>query len=1080
MTAFPLPSSLLRQQEQFLPVFVLKEFRASEIPDRLTKANVFWLRGRAALEAFSPKDFTSEGQNFGRGRDHWRKWAKSDQGQAIADGCWIAWGTTLNGQPGGTAYAKPLNPRQEKEFKGFGSPTKIKFVKYETKLGEKATPVLPWVTWQDGLNIARNCRLEERYKERFHCAGLSFESISDLESIDSEFWSWYSSFNGPFAVVEGLKKALSLIGHGVAAIAVRGITQWHKKGSNELHDEIAHFATPGRTIHIVFDQDDRPKTQRDVRTQALQLGAVLESRGCKILVPTWEFGLGKGVDDALHKQGENAQQWLDGLLKAAQTLAQYRRDDRINRALKVIEELNQLSYPVERATEGQYLPELPASQQGAMHVLSASMNSGKTYRIGRDWVKPAITQGWNILVLCPLNSLGEQTAADWGLPHIHKYGTSATEQQALWADVSHSHGIVMCPDSLHRIPEWFWSRPVLLVLDEANQVIEHIAQGDTLKSRWADILERFAQAAQHAIKTGAIVASEDGLANRSVNFIEATSGATVVRVFTHHKQGIPWNCTGYSGQASGFRARFLDAVKARTRALFVCTSQAEGKRVEKAIAKETPNCKVVRIDSETNQGGLFSSFFENPDTWLKNHQPDILILSPSAKSGISIEGRVAVEDAYFSEVWGYFPTLATDTHMQLLGRYRPSVPRHVFCPDFALTSGDESLLYPRAIKRRLHSNGAEIAGVYGVDELLTAEDERAALLATIETAVLNYLAQAKAVAGAQKQMLNASLVNRLEQAGHRVTSVRLLKNAPTVDLWKQIQEEIWREDAAAISTAEVRPEHTPEWARKALDSLECSLETRILAQKVLWRDEFPGVDFDDAQECYEALCRDYGAMRRGVVLQAKAENLDAAKEFDRAATEAILKGNLRALHRLPKGYARAMLIAKTGILELLDGSPYSNTDPRAIAVKAAALKWASEISYWLRLQVKASQTPVEIVNKLLKKLDLAAVAIARPGPRGSDRERTYQVSGLDNPIRLRLLEALRRKLSESVSTICNRESPDLQIVDTDQEPPTELAQWLTQESLSDVRSWWEAADTPQMQAEIRRMVPPQALRRAIA
>jgi len=61
----------------------------------------------------------------------------------------------------------------------------------------------------------------------------------------------------------------------------------------------------------------------------------------------------------------------------------------------------------------------------------------------------------------------------------------------------------------------------------------------------------------------------------------------------------------------------------------------------------------VRIDSETNEQGKFKGFFETPDRWLETNQPNILILSPSAKSGVSIEGGVSVEDAYFDSIWGY-------------------------------------------------------------------------------------------------------------------------------------------------------------------------------------------------------------------------------------------------------------------------------------------------------------------------------------------------------------------------------------------------------------------------------------------
>jgi hypothetical protein len=137
----------------------------------------------------------------------------------------------------------------------------------------------------------------------------------------------------------------------------------------------------------------------------------------------------------LFAQGATAQAWFQDRLTNALTLAAFRHDERLTRALAVIKQLNQLSYPVERATTGEYLPELPALEQGALHVLPASMNAGKTTRIGQDWVQRAIAQGWNVLVLSPLNSLGQQTANDWSLPHIHTYGTNADQQQALGADV---------------------------------------------------------------------------------------------------------------------------------------------------------------------------------------------------------------------------------------------------------------------------------------------------------------------------------------------------------------------------------------------------------------------------------------------------------------------------------------------------------------------------------------------------------------------------------------------------------------------------------------------------------------------
>lgn len=997
-----------------------EEFRSSAIPDPLTQINVEWVEGDLVVEILA-EDAIAKAQKVSN--------YITNPGQRILDryefaklGGWIAYGTTLDGGQGAVAYFKAKNPRIDFE--------KRKPIKYETPAGCEALPILSWV------DDATAQTIYQRY---------------GVEPLEGEaFWQTVKRHNLPVAVVEGLKKALALIAHGIPAIALRGITCWHKKGSLELHEALAHFATSGRTIYIVFDQDEKPKTQRDVRTQALKLGAVLEASGCKVIVPCWSSSEGKGIDDALFAKGKNAaQKWLDELLKNSSSLNGYKRNGRIAAALDEIARLNQLSYPAERGTEGEYLPDLPELQQGAIHVVSASMNSGKTHRIGRDWVKEAITLGWNVLVLSPLNSLGQQTAQDWELPHIHHFGTSVEQQKALWATVSAAHGLVCCPDSLHRLPKWFFDRPLLLVLDEGNQVIDHICQGNTLGSRWSDVLEQFTKISRHAIRTGAIALSEDGLPDRAVDLVKSLSEAETVRVFKHRKQGIPWNCRLFQGQASGYRARLLQSVKAGQRILIVTSSQREAKRLERAIAQVSPGSKVIRIDSETNEGGVFNAFFDSPDTWLEANQPDVLILSPSAKSGVSIQGNVSAENAYFSEVWGYFPALATDTHMQLLGRYRPSVPRFIYCPPFILGSGDEGLLNPRAIQRRLQLNGKALAGIYGLSKVLEANDQRDESTLTVEEAVMIYLAAATAVAGCQKSIAFDALMNRLEQAGHQVTVEKVGKDKETADHWKAIQVEIWRKDAAAIAGSVINSsEHTPDWARKTLNSLEASLESRILARKVLWREEFPGVDFDDTEDCYQALCQNYGSMVRGVQLQARAENLEASKESDRAATEFILQGKIRAFHRLPKSYVRSLLIAKTGVLALLDGEQYSNSDPRAIAVKREALKWANEIRYCFRLDIKPEQTPVEIAHKLLRKLGLeinrddrpgAVQMIARPGKRSEKRDQIYRVDLSYSSVRVRLLKAAQRKLSESVSSLCNKDQePHIQINVPTSPPPPDL------------------------------------------
>jgi hypothetical protein len=154
-------------------------------------------------------------------------------------------------------------------------------------------------------------------------------------------------------------------------------------------------------------------------------------------------------------------------------------------------------------------------------------------------------------------------------------------------------------------------------------------------------------------------------------------------------------------------------------------------------------------------------------------------------------------------------------------------------------------------------------------------------------------------------------------------------------------------------------------------------------------------------------------MRSGALLQAAAENQAAAQGLEENHVRAALQGRISLPHALPKAAMRAKLIELTGLLTLLDGESYHNNEERAIAIKAAALKWKSEIFYWLGLNIKQSQTPVEICNKLLTRLGLKAEAIARPGTVGT-RDRIYQVPGVADPFRDRLLAAARRRLEEAL------------------------------------------------------------------
>lgn len=1028
---------------------IIQEFRKSGISDATTKLNAHYISGDVAIETLAETAIAGVQSVSSYVTVPAAKILK--RYEFAAAGGWVAYGTTIDGGNGAIAYFKPNEPRRDFEDH--------KLIKYETPQGCTATPLLvdlPPEGWQ-ALFIKHKAT-----------------------PLDGEPpWRTVQRCNLPVALVEGWKKALALADHGIAAICLRGVTQWHSKGGNELWDAIADFATSGRKVFIFFDEDEKEKTRQNVNIQRMKLAAALELSGCSPLLPRWDMdmALGKGIDDVLLGLGNDAQNWLDALIKSAPSLKTARHSERLQRAGKIIQQLSRLTYPVERATEGTYLPELPPIERGAIHALSADMDSGKTYRIGRDWVKAAIAEEWNVLVLNPSNSLGRQTAQTLELPHIHDYDKSVEGQRLLGAEIGYAHGAVMCPDSLHRLPQWFFDRPVLLILDEANEVFNHMAEGGTLKDRYSEIWEKFVSVAQEVICNGAIVLSEASLPDRAIDLARSLSDTDRVRVFTHSKQVRPWNVMVFKGQVSGYRARFLEAAGDGKQRLFVTTSQKEARRLERVLNAQHPSLRVVRVDSQTNRGGVLNGLFRDPDQWLQQEKPDVLILSPSAKSGVSIEGGISAESAYFCEVWGYFPAFGTDSHMQLLGRYRPPVPRVLFCPPFVQGNSNEAAAYPSAIARHMRSHTKLVGGVYGLEDLL--EGDRPETMLTIEAAVANYLATERSVVGSQKMMAHDELIRRLDMSGHQTASENLANHPKASSLWKQANEEIEREDATFMAGSIPTEQTTPEWARKQLQSKECSLEAEALAQKILLQEQYPGVPFDDPEDCYRALFKDYGSMRRGLTLQAHAENLVAAQEIDKKNASSILEGKVRAFHRLPKSAMRANLIAASGILTLCDGTPYHNQETRAIAIKANCLQLKKEISTYLAINVNEGQTPVEICNKLLKRIGLKGEAIARPGARGKQSARIYQVEGHLDPFRLKLLNAIRSRLLGSVSKVCNIETLYIQMEDTHTTPPPNEEVWGEAELL-DLADMWRSTESPEDKAAVLQVAPPSVMERVIA
>jgi Domain of unknown function (DUF3854) len=815
---------------------------------------------------------------------------------------------------------------------------------------------------------------------------------------------------------EGVKKVQATVSHGYPGLSLFGCNGGYRVKDDDgnpiaptLRAELLDALTPGQTVVLAFDQDSNPKTQSKVNKAQSTLARLLIEAGFKVHVAVWEEAEGKGIDDAIAAlPPENRETWLKTTLEGAPTFEQWQKEELKARRMRLALWLNSNSLTPERVTVGTetepYYPTLPNIKPGITVVQSAGRTgAGKTTALG-GLVEANRGKGL-MAVMMPTNSVGQQAAEEWGLPHRHDFFDH--QNDLFLAAARDACGFVMCPDSFHRLSSEVKAQINLVIFDEANDVVGGLCSGDTLKARQSEIVSSITELLREVIRRGgSIVLSEVTVYTRTIGFIQAIAQTEQVDLFDHTPTGLsPWEIDLKTGSTSGFFREAIVALEQGKRLIFGVASQAQGEKLEKTIAKHCPGKKIVRLDSKTNDSGVFDDFWRDPNSWLRsNGIPDLLIYSPSGKSGVSIT------EPGFDEVWGHFTTHHPDQWNQMIGRYRLSVPRKLFITPFIQSQdGNERLCSIRGVRRRLEANQRGFAKLHGIDlatRLREAQEagEDVGLILAIESAIVNFLAAEKTAIGCQKSIAQDFFIHLLEARGHSITLLKCSKDEAIAQELQELQEELWRESAnilAELQEADGK-KNIPQWHKD------------LLAAKLRARLEFPGIRFDDAEDCYQALTKEYGQMRNGALLQAAAENQGAAQSLEEKRVRAALQGKIALPHALPKAAMRAKLIELTGLLTLLDGESYCNSETRAIAIKAAALKWKSEISYWLGLEIKPSQTPVEICNKLLIRLGLKAEAIARPGTEGK-RDRIYQVTGIADPFRNRLLAAARQRLAEAIA-----------------------------------------------------------------
>jgi Domain of unknown function (DUF3854) len=937
--------------------------------------------------------------------------------------------------------------------------------KYETPVGNGSRAYLPDVP----LHIRR--KVAQRY------------GILDPHFIPNRsarrhgipiapFWDWIEQHPEiPIFPTEGGKKGLALLSQGYVPLALYGVSGgYYAKDSignpvqPYLTPDVARFAVPGRKMLLAFDQDAAETTRRKVGVALSRFGKLLKAAtGDEPMVITWKSQDGKGVDDLIVNQGAEA--WTTAIDRAM-PLDHWQIWQRLE---------NRLTYPTQRQVTTHDLSTLALEDlpdEGILAIASAK-GTGKTKFIAQtvQSTGQVLSAGHRVALM---RNLCERLKLDYR-------GDLDKVQGQFINEAGYSLRIGFCVDSLLAIdPQKFQGCD--LIIDELVQVLRHLITSSTCAKdgRRPVLLARFKELVQVARRV--IVADAD-LDNTSLHYLQELRGeANQLFLIRNDAQPTSYSVTFLdSPNHSIITARLLADVE-KLSAGQVLLAATDSKRTSKVLArqiqKQCADRRILLINSDTSGCEAEREFIETPDAVLARGEYDVVVVSPSMATGVSIESQGVI-----AKVYGIFNGVSsTDADMaQALDRVREPVPRVVWCAEQGRNFSPISRsVNPIELKRHLQEQTSA-----------TVQLIRASLNANVMGTIAQYdwqsdphvnlWAQIGAEQNRSMTQLRTALLVRLRFEGKQVDVEVAQSNAVIQEKLKATRSEITQLDAEALITAPIlTPADVLKLEQKEVLSPE---DSKAIARYYFC--DFYGID--PSTLTLEMIVDDKNGRRRGELLNLEAQlfpGLAADRTAKALERQAIWNQGLCPWD-ISKSELRRVLREKLRLNDFLDpNKEWTEEDLEEYANEArkhsTTIKQLCHftISNALRADGKPKLADAQIIHQLLSQMGVKV----KLHWRGSG-EKKHRVYRLDTDRWQQMMAILaqrqtRRETDRQKDFEPTEGSPDprfnhLQITgDPSLSSDPALQQWLTPEGLADIRQMIHTADNPEAIEWLNQTIPP--------
>ena len=227
---------------------------------------------------------------------------------------------------------------------------------------------------------------------------------------------------------------------------------------------------------------------------------------------------------------------------------------------------------------------------------------------------------------------------------------------------------------------------VVMFIDEIEYVVTNLVSGRTTSPEmWGKAMTLFQKLLS---RSKLVIGAQANLSPDVVKFIRAFSGKEPhIRVFNYSappsnvgKITFHWGSRSSARDTGAFALQLMQSLIEGKRIFVATTSKIAAQQMWQFLSSHLPGYRIMEVDADNAGEDIHLQLFNNPNEFLTTHKPHVLIVSPCVKTGVSIDCD------YFDEVWGLFASGTPHDIVQMLGRVRSKVDRHVWVSEYFCSS----------------------------------------------------------------------------------------------------------------------------------------------------------------------------------------------------------------------------------------------------------------------------------------------------------------------------------------------------------------------------------------------------------